>query len=208
MLHNRIKIPIIWATAFAAFVCYCIALSATGTNINQLKASAFMTLANGDYEAYYGLISFGVSVTAGGQTYTSTEKWTSACSNDDICNDCIEANDTTIALISISLCSLLVSVMVNVVQLFRSIATLSYIAAAFSFVAWVLTLAAFSNYQQNCFHQIENLSTTNGLDHGNGFNATVAAFVFMFIGFCFNLVPGYSDDESNLMKPIHGIPAV
>ena len=203
MISNKIKLPIVLCFGLASFICYCIALGATGTTYGQVTAVPFMEIEDNGVHTYYDLMAVSESYKIGDTTYTHTTLLSDLCGDDNnndytnTCNECVDVSIDTIAMLTVGFFTCVCAMVINIIQFFNSSFVLIYIAAIFMFISWVMALAAFANYEENCYQVIYDKSYVHGLSHGNGFNATVTAFVFMFITFILNFIRGGDNKDSN-----------
>ena len=203
MINNKLKVSVVLGIGIASFICYCIALSACGTGYTEVKAAPFMEIRDNGYHIYYDLAAVSKSYTIGVTSYSQTTKLSDFCNddrNDDYahtCNQCQDVSNETIGLISAGFFTCICAIAINIIQFFNASYVLIGFAAVFMFFTWVFALGAFANYQANCYQEVYDKSYVSGLSHGNGFNATVTAFVLMFINFIINFIPGKKEENDS-----------
>ena len=205
MISIKIKLSILMAYGFSSFICFCISLAATGTNFTQIQSAPFLTSHRTyqgiTYDYYYGLVYVGSTATTNGFTGTDITKWSNLCTDDDAspysgsCNDCVYANNVVMGTVSFGFITCMVACIINFIQLYNSSAALPYIASICMFNSSIMCIAAFSTYVDYCYDKLHS-DGLNSLQFGNGFNATIAAFVFTVMAGVINCIPAKREDAN------------
>lgn len=148
---------------------------------STLKNSAWATASILSSHAYIGLQ--GYSVNTGG-TYVFSKY--ADCSS-TTCSDCEVAGQAALGLLIISFFMVVAVTIGSAVRAFKDSEMLKIVMLALSFLIWIFSVAAFGNWNEQCYKAFEDAGIDN-LEHDNGYGAAVAGWFFSSFLFLLHLL--------------------
>lgn len=195
---------IMFFTASVSLLCAGLGLvGVTGWTVNAdyLKIVGWSFIYSGSIKAWFGLQGFSITTVSNPElqfTYYSeslcSSSVISAAEGSSFCNVCQAAGRTSFGLSIAIVLSMLVVSILSMLRISQNIYVIKITILGFSICQLVLTLAAFANWSQTCFGNINN-SVNITSSEWTGFDVTIIGFAFGFVQFVFQLIVPSEADE-------------